>query len=61
MADDPSKRDYRDKTRINMKQPYEIAYWKERFGVSAQALGAAVRAVGTSVKKVEEYLKEKAR
>jgi Protein of unknown function (DUF3606) len=56
MADHPSKRDYRDKTRINMKQPYE-----ERFGVSAQALGAAVRAVGTSVKKVEEYLKEKAR
>jgi hypothetical protein len=61
MADDPSKRDYRDKTRINMKQPHEIAYWKERLGVSAQALGAAVRAVGTSVKKVEEYLKQKAR
>jgi hypothetical protein len=32
MADDKSKSVYRDKTRINMNQAYEVAYWKKRFG-----------------------------
>ena len=59
MADDPSKRDYRDKTRINLNQDHEKEYWKKRFGVSGQQLAAAVRAVGVSVKKVEEYLKSR--
>ena len=59
MADDKGKKDYRDKTRINMSQTYEVAYWKERFEVSGQQLAGAVRAVGTSVKKVTEYLKNK--
>lgn len=60
MADDPTKKDYRDKTRINMNQPHEVAYWKKRFGVSGQALAGAIRATdSTSVKKVEAYLKDK--
>ncbi|MEZ0219109.1 MAG: DUF3606 domain-containing protein [Tardiphaga sp.] len=60
MADDKSKRDYRDKTRINMNEPYEVDYWKKKFGVSGQALAGAIRATdSTSVKKVEAYLKDK--
>ncbi|MGY3496395.1 DUF3606 domain-containing protein [Bradyrhizobium sp. USDA 4502] len=59
MADDKSKTDYRDRTRINLNEDYEKEYWKKRFGVSGQALAGAVRAVGVSVKKVEKYLKEK--
>lgn len=60
MADDKKKQDYRDKTRINMNEPYEVAYWKKKFGVTGQALAGAVRATGSSsVKKVAEYLKEK--
>jgi hypothetical protein len=59
MADNPKIRDYRDKTRINMNEPYEKAYWKKRFGVSGQQLAGAVRAVGVSVAKVEEYLAKK--
>jgi hypothetical protein len=61
MADDPSKRDYRDKTRINTKQRHEMEYWRGRFSVSGQQIAGAVRAVGPSVKKVEAYLKEKDR
>ena len=38
---------------------YEKEYWKKKFGVSGQALAGAVRAMGPSVKKVEEYLKNK--
>jgi uncharacterized protein DUF3606 len=57
MGKRPKKRDYSDKTRIDMNQPYQVAYWKQRFGVSDQDLEDAVRAVGTSVKKIEDYLK----
>lgn len=59
MADDKSKRDFRDRTRINMSEDYEKAYWKKRFKVSGQALAGAIRAVGPSVKKVEAYLRER--
>jgi hypothetical protein len=59
MADDKSKRDYRDKTRINLNEDFEKAYWKKRFKVTGQQLAGAVRSVGVSVKKVEQYLKEK--
>jgi hypothetical protein len=60
MADDKSKRDYRDRTRINMNERYEVDYWKDKFSVSGQALAGAVRATGSSgVKKVEKYLKDK--
>jgi len=61
MADDRTKKDYRDKTRINMNEDYEVSYWKNKFGVSGQALAGAVRAVGSSVKKVEGYLRDKGR
>jgi hypothetical protein len=56
MGKRPKKRDYGDKARID-NQPNQVAYWKHRFGVSDQELEEAVRAVGTSVKKVEAYLK----
>jgi hypothetical protein len=42
-----------------MNQPYQVAYWKQRFGVSDEELEDAVRAVGTSVQKIEAYLKSK--
>ena len=49
----PKKRDYGDKTRIDMNQSYQVAYWKERFGVSEEELGEAVRAAGASARQVE--------
>ena len=60
MPDNKTKTDFRDRTRINMNEPYEVAYWKKRFGVSGQQLAGAIRAVGsTSVAKVAAYLKGK--
>ena len=53
------KRDYSEKTRIDMNQSYQVAYWKQRFGVSDEEFKDAVRAVGTSVQKIEAYLKSK--
>lgn len=43
-----------------MGEPYEVQYWKKKFGVTGQALAGAIRATGSnSVKKVETYLKGK--
>jgi Protein of unknown function (DUF3606) len=53
------QRDYGDKTRIDMSQSYQVAYWKERFGVSEEELGDAVRAAGALARKVEAYMKSK--
>ena len=55
----PKKRDYGDKTRIDMSQSYQVAYWKERFGVSEEALSEAVRTAGALARTVEAYLKSK--
>ena len=40
----PKNRDYSDKTRIDLNQSYQVAYWKERFGVSERELSEAVLA-----------------
>jgi hypothetical protein len=55
----PKKLGYGKKTRIDLNQSYQVAYWKERFGVSEEELGEAVRAAGALARKVEEYLKAK--
>jgi Protein of unknown function (DUF3606) len=55
----PKNRDYGDKTRIDLNQSYQVAYWKERFGISQEELGKAVSAAGELAKKVEAYLKSK--
>ena len=53
------KRDYGDKTRIDLNQAYQVAYWKERFGVSQEELSEAVSAAGALARKVEAYLKSR--
>jgi hypothetical protein len=55
----PRKRDYGNKTRIDLNQSYQVAYWKERFGVSERELAEAVLAAGALARNVEEYLKSK--
>jgi hypothetical protein len=45
-----------DRDRINVNEDYELQHWSKKFGVSHDELKAAVKAVGTSAKDVEEYL-----
>jgi hypothetical protein len=45
-----------DRDRINVNEDYELQYWSEKFGVSQGRLQEAVKAVGTSVEAVQEYL-----
>jgi hypothetical protein len=46
----------RDRQRVAGGQYYEVAYMKEKYGISAQQLSGAIRAVGNSRKKIEQYL-----
>jgi hypothetical protein len=56
----PSKKgDYSKKTRIDVNEPLQVAYWTQRFGVSSRELIAAILAAGPSAKNVKNYLKER--
>jgi len=56
MADDKSKRDYRDRDRINRHEAYEVEYWTKELGVTKAQLLAAIDAVGPMVKDVRRHL-----
>lgn len=58
MADDLSKTDRGDDSRINIMQTLEVTYWTETLGVTADQLKDAVKAVGPMVKDVKQYLKK---
>lgn len=56
MTDDPSLRGPADGSRINVHEDHEVRYWTHRFGVTAERLEAAVKAVGVMVGDVEAWL-----
>ena len=60
MADNPSERGMRDRSRINVNQPHEMSYWSKKFGVSEAELRSAVEQVGPMAEKVEQQLRGKA-
>lgn len=55
MADDRPKRGPQDRIRINLSN-CEVRYWSEKFGVTAEALKAAIAKVGNSARAVENEL-----
>jgi hypothetical protein len=57
MADDMKNRGDPDRSRINLKEVHEVRYWAQKFGVSAEALQAAVKEAGPQAKDVEQHLK----
>ncbi|MBN8788952.1 MAG: DUF3606 domain-containing protein [Terrimonas sp.] len=60
MADNKTKRDGRDRSKVSGSENYEIQYFKDKLGVSSQAVTGAIRATGSNDRKVlEKYLKEK--
>lgn len=56
--DDKTKPGSPDSKFINVNEEYEVAYWTKELGVTKAELEAAVKAVGTSVSAVKEYLKK---
>ncbi len=56
MADNLQDRGAQDRARINVNEPHEVAYWTQKFGVSADQLRNAVTDVGVSADAVEQAL-----
>lgn len=60
MSDNKNKKDARDRNKVSGSENYEIQYFKDKMGVSSQAVTGAIRATGSNDRKVlEKYLKEK--
>ena len=56
MADNLTKKEPQDGSKVNVHEVWELEYWCKKFGVTAQQLKDAVAAVGTSVQKVKQHL-----
>ena len=57
MSDDKTKSGGQDRTRISLSEDYEVRSWSGKFGVTAEELTAAVKAVGNNAAAVEAHLK----
>jgi uncharacterized protein DUF3606 len=60
MADDKSQKGKADRNKVSGSENYEIQYFKDKLGVSGQAVAGAVRATGSNDRKIlTDYLKKK--
>jgi hypothetical protein len=60
MADSKTTRDGRDRSKVSGSDSYEIQYFRNKMGVSSQAVTGAIRATGSNDRKVlEKYLRGK--
>ena len=57
MSDNLNDRGAQDRSRINMHEKWEVAYWTKELGVSEEELAQAVRQAGNSVAAVRQQLK----
>jgi hypothetical protein len=58
MADDKSKQDGRDDSKIDAHDSNELAYAAKAFGVSVDEVKAAITVVGNSREAVKKYLSD---
>ncbi len=60
MADNKSKKGKQDRSKVSGSENYEIQYFKDKLGVTSQAVNGAIRATGSNDRKVlTEYLQKK--
>lgn len=58
MADNKLKKGAQDRAQVSGSENYEIQYFKDKMGVSTQAVTGAIRATGSNDRKtLEAYLK----
>jgi len=61
MSDDKTQTGGQDRRRISLEEDYEVRDWSAKFGVTADELRAAVKAVGNDAAAVEAHLKDRRR
>ncbi len=54
--DNRTKRDQRDRSKINMHEDFEVKYWTRELGVTREQLQKAVDKVGNSAATVRKEL-----
>jgi hypothetical protein len=59
MSDDKTNRGAQDRARINIHEPYEVAYWTKALGVTADQLRQLVQQHGVSADAVKKALGKK--
>jgi len=60
MADNKSKKGQQDRKKVSGSENYEIQYFKDKMGVTSQAVSGAIRATGSNNRKtLEDYLKKR--
>jgi len=60
MPDNKSKKGKSDSNKVSGSENYEIQYFKDKMGVTSQAVAGAIRATGSNDRKVlTEYLKKR--
>lgn len=59
MSDDLNKKGAQDRSRINMNEDHEVAYWTEKFNVTREELQRAVDQAGSSADAVAQVLRAK--
>ncbi|MDP5200303.1 DUF3606 domain-containing protein [Flavobacterium sp. DG2-3] len=59
MSDDLKNKGQQDRSRINMNEDHEVAYWTEKFNVSREELQRAVDEAGNSADAVARVLRAK--
>ncbi|MBO9594648.1 MAG: DUF3606 domain-containing protein [Niabella sp.] len=60
MTDNKTIRDGRDRSKVSGSEKYELQYFKEKLGVSGQAVTGAIKATGSNNRKtLEQYLKKR--
>jgi hypothetical protein len=57
MTDDTTKREYRDRDRINVHEDYELRYWTKELGVAPEKLKQTVAKVGVMAVDVRKALR----
>ena len=48
MSDDLNKKGFQDRSRINMNEDHEVAYWTDKFGVTKEELQKAIERTGSN-------------
>jgi hypothetical protein len=56
MSDDTNNRGQADRSRIDVHEKYELAYWTKELGCTAEELKAAIAEVETSADAVRAHL-----
>ena len=56
MTDNLTKRDQPDRSKINMKQDYEVHYWTKHLNISKEELQKVVYKVGNSAAAIRKEL-----